>query len=439
MTEGSKQYTSFVTDSGQYEFNRLPFGYANSPAVFVKFITKVLDPFIRDGRVIVFIDDMLIASENIEEHFQTLREVLETLSDNHLELQLPKCQFVKTKIEYLGYDVQYNKIQPSEKHIQSVSDFPVPSSRKSLQRFLGLVNYFRKFIRGFNVQAGKLYELLKEDNDFIMTADHIQAVENLKGALISKPVLRIYSPTAETELHTDACSSGFGGVLLQRQTDDGLMHPVMYHSKKTSPTESKLHSFELETLAIVYCLQRFRIYLFGLRFKIVTDCNSLKHTLEKREVNCKIARWSMFLEQFDFEIVHRPGARMQHADALSRVNIYMIDEDESQHTSSLFEDALYVAQLQDSEISKLKESVVSGWTKDYEIRDAILYKLVGRNSLLYVPAQMVQSVINKFHHEMGHFGVDKVCGLIRRTYWFPKMREQVQDHIKSCVTCVYSV
>nr|XP_029732867.1 uncharacterized protein K02A2.6-like [Aedes albopictus] len=104
LEEESKKYTSFVTDSGQYEFNRLPFGYSNSPAVFVKYLTKVLSPFIRDERLIVFIDDILIASKTIEEHLQTVKDVLETLADNGLELQLTKCQFVKTCVEFLGYD-----------------------------------------------------------------------------------------------------------------------------------------------------------------------------------------------------------------------------------------------------------------------------------------------------------------------------------------------
>ncbi|XP_058827253.1 uncharacterized protein LOC131687215 [Topomyia yanbarensis] len=393
LTEESKKYTSFVTDSGQYEFNRLPFGYANSPAIFVNFITKVLERFIKDGRVIVFIDDMLIASETISEHFETLKEVLETLADNHLDLQFAKCQLLKTQIEYLG-----------------------------------------KFIQGFNVQAAQLYELLKEDREFEMSTNHIQAVESLKNALISKPVLRIYSPNAETELHTDASSLGFGGVLLQRQSDDGLMHPVMYHSRKTTVAESKLHSFELETLAIVYCLQRFRTYLFGLEFSVVTDCNSLKQTLEKKDINPKISRWALYLEQYNFTIVHRPGARMQHADALSRSHVHVLMEEEC--SSNIFEDALYVAQLHDSEVTKIKDSLYDQPLKDYEIRNAILYKVSGNKSLVYVPEKMIPSVINKFHNQMGHFGVDKVCELIKRTYWFPKMRERVQQHAKSCVTCI---
>lgn len=122
-----------------------------------------------------------------------------------------------------------------------------------------------------------------------------------------------------------------------------MMHPVMYYSRKTTLAESKLHSFELETLAIVYCLQRFRMYLFGLRFKIITDCNSLKQTLEKRDINPKISRWAMFLEQYDFEIVHRPGARMQHADALSRSIVHILVEEGN--STNVFEDALCVAQL----------------------------------------------------------------------------------------------
>lgn len=221
---------------------------------------------------------------------------------------------------------------------------------------------------------------------------------------------------------------------MQRQSDDGMMHPVMYHSRKSTVPESKLHSFELETLAIIYCLQRFRPYLFGMKFSIVTDCNSLKQTLEKRDINPKISRWAMYLEQYEFVIIHRSGARMQHVDALSRSNVHTLVEET--YGPNVFDDALCVAQLQDPEVRRIVVSVEEQQAKDFEVRNAILYKLVGRKSLVYVPEKMVPSVINKFHNQMGHFGVDKVCELIKRVYWFPRMRDHVQQHAKSCITCI---
>lgn len=175
--------------------------------------------------------------------------------------------------------------------------------------------------------------------------------------------------------------------------------------------------------------------MFGVHFTIVTDCNSLRTTLDKRDVSPKIARWALFLEQYDYDIVHRNNDRIRHVDALSRVHVYILDEDERE-ISNVFNNALYVNQLKDDNIQRLKQNVINDGLDGYEIRDGILYKVIGKKSLLYVPSNMEQSVIYKFHNETGHFGIDKVCEMIKRLYWFPQMRIKLSDHIKSCIVCI---
>lgn len=220
----------------------MPFGYANSPSIFVKYISKILNKMIKSGKIVVFIDDILVASESIEEHLEILTELFNILSDNLLDLNYEKCKFLKTRIDYLGYEVSHNQIQPSEHHIESVRAIPIPTSKKSLQRFLGLVSYFRKFIFQFNRIASPLYDLMKEGNEFNFTAIHIVAFNRLKEAIVSKPVLSIFSPIAETQLHTDASAAGFGAILVQRQMVDNQFHPVMFFSRRTSSSEAKLAS-----------------------------------------------------------------------------------------------------------------------------------------------------------------------------------------------------
>lgn len=176
---------------------------------------------------------------------------------------------------------------------------------------MGLSGFCRKFIENYAVIAQPLTNLLRKDVDFQIGEEELKAFENLKSKLISTPVLSIYSPLAETELHCDASSLGFGAILLQRQADNKF-HPVMYFSRRTSETESKYHSFMLETLAIVYALERFHIYLHGIKFKVYTDCNSLKHTVSKKDINPQINRWVLAFANYDFEILHREGTKMQH-------------------------------------------------------------------------------------------------------------------------------
>jgi len=158
---------------------------------------------------------------------------------------------------------------------------------------------------------------------------------------------------------------------------DSKFHPVSYFSKRTTDTESRYHSFELETLAVIYALRRFRIYLYGIRFKIVTDCASLKLTLEKRDINPRIVRWAIELMQYDYVSEHRPGAKMQHVDALSRAtNILVIDDNP-------LELELAVSQNRDPKIKKLREKLEKSEDKYYEMRNGLIYRKKDSKLRLY--------------------------------------------------------
>lgn len=379
----------------------------------------------------VFIDDILVSTEGIQEHLNILKELFITLAKNNIKLQIKKCQFLKTEIEYLGYNINNSQITLSEKHIETINRYPVPTDNRSLHRFVGLVSYFRKFIEGFSRIASPLYDLMKDIN-FDFGKKHYEAFVKLKGMLVTRPVLGIYCVGGETQLHTDASSSGYGAVLLQMQKEDKVFHPIMYFSRKTTDAEAKLHSFELETLAVVYAIKRFRPYLFGIRFTIVTDCNALKLTLAKRDLNAKIDRWALFLEEYNFEVVHRSGDRMRHVDALSRMQIYYLQMTEK----DLFLEKIYICQLQDDIIKKVKIQVEKGIKKGYEVRDNIVYRKEKKRLQLVVPEKLVESVIWNYHNNLGHLGCDKVAELIKRQFYFSKMRERLIKHAEECIICI---
>ncbi|XP_043478302.1 uncharacterized protein LOC122508807, partial [Leptopilina heterotoma] len=347
----SVKYTSFITPLGQFEYLKMPFGLKTAPAKFQRFVNTVLDELIRSGEVVVYLDDILVASENLEEHFKILKKVFKILVDNKLELRLDKCTFLQTEIEYLGYKVTAEGLKPTDHGISAVVNFPIPRNIRDVQCFLGLCAYFRKFVEGFSIIAAPFYELLKKGIEFKFNDRALNCFEKLKTELTETPVLSIYDPRDETELHCDASKLGYGAVLLQRKKD-GHFHPIFYFSKRTTEVESKYHSFELETLAIIYALKRFRIYLQGIKFKIVTDCNSLKLTLDKKEVNPRISRWALELENYDKTFEHRSGEKMQHVDAFSRaVNVIMIVEDNS------LESNLSICQNLDPKIKELREKL----------------------------------------------------------------------------------
>jgi hypothetical protein len=234
---------------------------------------------------------------------------------------------LQNKINYLGYVINYYGITPNPKNVQGVVDFPIPQNHKQIQQFLGLVSYFRKFINQFALIAKPLYDLLRKKSHFIFGPEQLQSFETLKNTLVSSPILCIYNPTAETELHCDASSHGFGAILLQKQQSDHF-HPIFYFSHRTSEVEAKYHSFELECLAVIYALKRFHTYLQGINFKIITDCDSFRLTLsKKKKINPRISRWALFLENYNCEIEHRKSSKMTHVDALSRChNILVLEE-----------------------------------------------------------------------------------------------------------------
>ena len=426
----SIKYTSFITPLGQYEFLRMPFGLKNAPSVFQRFVNKVFNDMIRQGKLIIYMDDIMIATKEIEDHLTTLKEVFARLVENKLELRLDKCEFLQTSVTYLGYKIDSRGITADDKGIESIRNFPIPTNVHSVQSFLGLCSYFRRFVENFSTIAKPLYDLTKKDKIFKFGANELSVFELLKEKLTGSPVLALYDPKDETELHCDASSIGFGAILLQRK-EDGKLHPIFYFSKRTTEAESKYHSFELETLAIIYALERFRIYLQGKKFKIVTDCNSLTLTLNKKEMNLRIARWALELQNYDYILEHRAGSKMQHVDALSRCHNIMIIE------SNTFEENLIICQNKDGKLSSLKKELEKKQNKFYEMRNGVIYKKSNNGSLLFcVPEAMEISILNKYHDEIGHVGIDKTTDLISKSYWFPKIREKVASHIQNCLKCI---
>lgn len=308
LDEGSTQLTAFVTPQGQYEYLRLPFGICNSPSIFARYISELFRELIDQGKISIYLDDIMIATETVAENLDTLEQVFKVLVDSLVDLKMAKCSFLQSQIEYLGYVVSKDGIKPNPENIAAVLQYPIPNSAKQVQSFLGLASYFRRFVKNFSVVAKPLYDLIKKNAKFEFGAKQLQAIDYLKNELAVEPLLAIFSLNAETELHCDASIHGFGGILLQRQPD-GKFHPVSYFSKRTLDCETRYTSYELECLAIVYAIKRFEIYLKGIRFKIVTDCNSIKQTFAKKEVIPRIMRWVLFLQDFEYTLEHRPGTR----------------------------------------------------------------------------------------------------------------------------------
>lgn len=445
IAEASKEKTAFVTPEGQYEYNRMPFGLANAPAVFQRVIHKILNktkvPF-----VIIYMDDILIPSRTFDEGLQRLDQVLSLLANAGLTLKMEKCNFFQDKIVFLGFEIDKHGIRPGEQKTQAVSKFPTPRNQSDVRRFLGLAGFFRRFVKDFALLARPLTNLLRKDTAWHWADSQQNAFDTLKRLLVERPILALYDHKAETQLHTDASKFGLGGILMQK-SGNNPWRPVSYYSRQTSPDEQKLHSFELETLAVINALNKFRTYLLGIKFTIVSDCNALRSTFTKRDLIPRISRWWIQFLEYDCSIEYRPGEKMAHVDALSRGAI--VDQQEPIHVLDILnvsvDDWISTVQSADEEVRRIKEIVqdpetskIAAIHKEYQVKNGRVYRVIEDGSLRWlVPRGVRWQVLKTNHNDVGHFGFEKTLQRIKSMFWFPKMRKFIRKYVSACLECAH--
>lgn len=442
VCETSRKYTSFVTPDGQFEFNRMPFGLSNAPAVFQRLMNRFSQEL--NNVITPYLDDIILPSRTIEEGIALLRKVLLKLREYGLTLKLSKCKFLCEKVDYLGHEISFAGIQPGVGKILCVEKFPTPTNVHEVRQFIGLCSYFRKFVEKFAIIAEPLTRLTRKNENFSWADEQKSAFESLKQKLCSRDVLVLYDFSKEHEIHTDACMKGLAGVLLQKD-ENGRMNPVCYFSRQTSASEKKFHSYELEALAVVESLEKFRIYVLGKEFCVVTDCSALQTASTKRDMSSRIARWWLKLLEFNFKIQHRHGKIMTHIDALSRnpvevsreiepasIDIFRIEIDVDSDWMNLLQD-------NDPEINDLKKKINLNPTKHKEflIENNRLYRIVKEYKLFVVPKGVRGRIVYNCHDAVGHFGLDKTILIIQRSFWWPRMRQFVKKYLNSCFQCLY--
>lgn len=257
---------------------------------------------------------------------------------------------------------------------------------------------------------------------------------------MQRPTLALYNLTADTQLHTDACKIGVAGIMLQKDNDD-VLRPIAYFSRQTTPEEQNYSSYDLETLAVVSSLQKFRVYLIGIAFKIITDCNSLRATFQKRDMIPRVARWWEQMQEYNFCIEYRAGHRMAHVDALSRNPV------QPTHDVMVVSNSDWLATVQgaDSEIQRivgiLKDSQfddVVDIKSNYKLKNDRLYRVTSDGDRWVVPKGVRWQIVKQNHDDIGHFALDKTLERIKATYWFSRMRNFVKKYVGSCLECAYS-
>lgn len=305
------------------------FGLTNSPATFQALMNSIFTDLIASGKVAVYLDDILIFTETIEEHRTLVHKVLARLAQHNLYLWPEKCEFKQSSIEYLGLIISKGEVQMDPIKVAAVKEWPAPTSLHDLRGFLGFANFYWRFIEGFAKKARPLNDLTRKDIKWEWGMDQQKAFQSLKDAFTSSPILVLWDPNKSTCIEVDALGFATGGTLLQLW-ENGLWHPVAFRLGSMIPAERNYKVYDWEMLAIIKALKDWRSFLEGLPepFKIITDHQNLEFGRTAQDLSWRQARWALWLSRFDFHLKHHPGKANTQADALSRMSHHQVNDSE---------------------------------------------------------------------------------------------------------------
>ncbi|GJP51198.1 hypothetical protein CLOM_g10360 [Closterium sp. NIES-68] len=425
MADDSIQKTAFRTRYGSYEYLVMPFGLTNAPATFQADMNHILHPLL-DECVVVYLDDILIYSRNMQQHVEHLRRVFEILRRERFYVKLSKSDFALKKVQFLGHIVSAQGVHVDPKKIEAVRTWKTPENVKELQQFLGFANYYNRFMPQFAKISMPLTNLLKKNTPYKWEPQHQEAMELLKQALTSAPVLILPDPERDYVIEANASDQAVGAVLMQDQ-GNGLQ-PIVYLSKKLHGAELNYPIHDKEALAIIIAFKTWRCYLEGRKTTVYTDHCSLKYLKTQPSLSRGQVRWIDFLEtHFHYDIVYKPGHKNK-ADTLSR--------------------PAHVAAIQVEGMNPLLKGLFThGYTIDPEIPLAEKRHLQWDNDIAYRKGSMKiwvpnypplrQLLLEEYHDVLhaGHFGSNKTLTGIAKHYYWPHMTDDVQKFVTSCTIC----
>ena len=317
IAEEDRKKTAFTTKYGLYEFVRMGFGLCNAPATFSRAMDLILRGLNWDV-VLAFLDDVVVLGKTFEDHMGNLQSALQRFRSFQLKLKPRKCELFRRQVEFLGRNVGANKISLKPEHVEAVLKWPTPTSAKQVEKFLGLANYHRTFMKDYATVAVPLYRVTGK-NQFQWGPAQQQAFDKVKELLTTAPVLTMPTLDDEFILDTDASGDAIGAELIQLQ--EGEERVIAYGSMSLAPEQRRYCVTRLELLALVRFTRHYRHYLLGRQFTVRTDHHSLLWLLNFKYPQGQLARWIEELSQYHLVVEYRPGKRHANADALSRIPV----------------------------------------------------------------------------------------------------------------------
>jgi len=417
---------------GSFEPMVMFFGMTNSPATFQAMINEILRDLINEGKVAAFIDDVLVGTETEEGHDEIVEKILRRLEGNNLYIKLEKCVWKARKIGFLGVVIGPNGIEMEKEKVEGVLSWPQPKNVKNVIKFLGLTNYYRRFIKDFARVARPMNMLTRKDEKWTWGDNQQKTFKELNQIFTTKSVLAALDLDKEFRVEVDASNYATGGVLSMKCSDE-KWRPVAFISKFLSDTERNYEIHDKEMLVVVRCLEVWRHFLEGavIKFEIWTNHKNLEYFIKVQKLNRRQARWALYLSRFNFMLKHVLGSKMGKADSLSRRPDWEVGVDKDNKDEMLVKlewlevrkteaveiivdgidllEEVRKSKVKDDEVVKAVEEMKQAGVKmlrDEEWReiDSIMYK----EEKVYVPKdEKLRAEIIRLHYDMpigGHKG-----------------------------------
>ena len=361
-----KDRTTFTTYNGLFRFNVMPQGLTNSPSNFQRIMYELLVNT-RWQYCLVYIDDILIFSHSFQEHMQHLNEILSVLSKANLQLNPHKCSFAKSSIDYLGHTINSQGIAPLQENIKAIMSIPTPTTPKQVHSFVQIANYYRDFIENFSKIAAPLFVYTQKNAIWKGWNDKMEkAFNELKARLTTPPIfLNFPDDTSPLVLSSDASGEGMGGVL--RQLTPSGVKVIKYVSKKFSLAQKRYSTTERECLAMVWCIQKLKEYIWGRPIEIETDHCPLCSFNKKKIQNSRIERWQLELSEYNItKIRYKKGLCNCDADLLSRFPCEEPDADDENHSTTFRLSSQPIEQNNSIQINAITRSMAKQLSNDIQ-------------------------------------------------------------------------
>ena len=455
LDEDSKDLVTINTHKGLYHYHRLPFGISAAPSIFQRTMENLLQGI---PGVSVYIDDILVTGKTEEEHLKNLGDVLQRLEAAGMRIKLSKCAFMLPKVEYLGHCITKKGLETNQEKVRAIVNAPRPQNTTQLKSFLGMLNYYGKFMPNLSTKLAPLNSLLRKGVKWHWGRDQRKSFADTKAMLTSSAVLAHYNPDKAIYLSCDASPYGVGAVL-SHKLEDNSEQPIAFASRSLSPAERKYAQLDKEGLAIIFGVKRFHQYLAGRKFTIVSDHQPLRHLFDETKAippmaSARIQRWALTLSAYDYQIQYKPGKEHANADLLSRlplpetVSKAPVPADVKLLMESLQASPINANQIRkwtdrDPLMSQVRQLVQHGWQwsnnadiQPFQRRKDELSTQNGcvlLGSRVVVPPQGRKQVLEELH--LGHPGISRMKSLARSYVWWPNLDKELETKVKTCGEC----